>query len=95
MTPKYLKMVNFSQNHRTTEVQKELWRSPHPTPPAEAGPSRAGCPGPCPDVFQNLQGWRLYSLPGQPVPALGHPYNKQVYSYVQMEPPVSLQNCIF
>jgi len=31
-------------------------------------------------AFEYAQGWRLHSLPGQPVPVLGHPHSvKSVY----------------
>ena len=40
-----------SQNHRLVDARKDLWRSFRPTPRAKAGPSGAGCMGPCPDDF--------------------------------------------
>ena len=35
-----------------------------------------------------LQAWRLHDLPGQPVPARGHPHSENVFPDIQMEPPV-------
>ena len=39
-------------------------------------------------AFEYLQGWRLHSLPGQPVLVLGHPNHEKVFPDVQMAPPV-------
>lgn len=50
----------------------------HPVqPPAQAGKPRAGCPGPW-VPSEDLQGRRLQSLSGQPVPVLDNPHSKQV-----------------
>jgi len=76
------------------EIQRELWRSSCPTPPAHAGPPRAGSQDHIPMSFEHLQGWRLYRLPGQPVPVLVTLTVKEFFPYVQMEPPVFLQNCV-
>ena len=54
---------------------KIIWSSP----PVQAGPPRASCPGPHPDGF-----WLspIYShLSGQPVPVLSHPHSKKVVSW--------------
>lgn len=34
-----------------TELGRDLWRSYGPISPAQAGPGRSGCPGPCPACF--------------------------------------------
>lgn len=39
-------------------------------------------------AFEHLQRWRLYNLPGQPVPVPGHPHSENVYPDVQRQPPV-------
>lgn len=46
--------------------------------PAQAGSSRASCPGPCPNSFEYLQGWRLHVVYGQPAPLLSHPHSQKV-----------------
>ena len=38
--------------------------------------------------FEYLQGWRLCSLSGQPVPVLSHLHSEKVFPSVQREPPV-------
>jgi len=40
-----------SQNHRMAEVGRGPLKVIWFCSPAQAGPSRAGCPGPCPDDF--------------------------------------------
>jgi len=37
-------------------------------------------------AFEYLQGGRPHNTFGQPVPVLGHPHSKEVFSDVQMEP---------
>lgn len=44
-----------SQDLRRVEVGRDLWSLPGPTP-APAGTPRAGCPGPWPGGFGDLQG---------------------------------------
>lgn len=39
-------LYKFSRNHRSTEFQRDHLRSSNPTPPAQAGSARAGCPVP-------------------------------------------------
>jgi len=39
-------------------------------------------------AFEYLQGWRLHTLPGQPVPELGDPHSEKVFPDVQTEPAV-------
>lgn len=39
-------------------------------------------------TFEYLQGWRLPSAPGQPVPALHPPHRKEEFPDVQRDPPV-------
>jgi len=39
-------------------------------------------------AFKHLQGWRLHSHSGQPVPVLGHPHSENVFSDTQREAPV-------
>jgi len=37
-------------------------------------------------AFEYLQGWRLHSVPGQPVPVLGCPHSEAVFPDVLREP---------
>lgn len=46
----YLLIVT-SQNHRTVQGGKDVWRSSCPTPLLKAGSARAGCLRPCPVRF--------------------------------------------
>lgn len=48
-------------------------------PPAQAGPLRARCPVPCPINFETPLRMETPQLPGQPVPALGHPQREKCF----------------
>lgn len=60
------------------DAGRDLWRSPCSAPMLSwdhLGPLAQD------DVqigFESLQEWRLHSLPGQPVPVLGHPHREKV-----------------
>lgn len=41
-------------------------------------------------TFEYLQGGKLYSLSGQPLPVLVHPHSEKVFPNAHMEPPVFL-----
>ena len=55
------------------EVGRDLWRSSGPTPLLKQGHPEQAAQDCVQMAFEYLQGWRLHSLPGQPVPVLGHP----------------------
>ena len=50
-----------AQNCRMAEAGRDLQRLSCSTPPAQAGPPTAGCPGPCPDSF--WISWRTETPP--------------------------------
>lgn len=64
-----------SQDHRTVEVGRELWRSSGPIPLLELGNLGPVVPDRVQVAFELLQRQRLYSLSGQPVLVLGHPHS--------------------
>lgn len=39
-------------------------------------------------AFENLQGWRVYDLPGQPVLVFNQPHSEKVFPDLQREPPM-------
>lgn len=76
-----------SQNHRMTEVGKDLWRPSCPTP-AQGGPLWTGCSGPCPGNLRRSPERRLHSLSGKLVPVLWHSHSTEVFPDSQKEPHV-------
>lgn len=52
----------------------------------KASKVRSSCSRLCP--VKNLKGHRIHSLSGQSVPALGHPYSEEVFSFFQLEYPL-------
>lgn len=59
-----------------------LWRSSCPTHPEQAAQDHAQASS------EHLQGGRLHSLIGPPVPAFSHPRSENVSPCIQTEPPV-------
>ena len=68
------------RNRRTTEVGRDLQRLCHPTLLLKQGHLKKAAQDHVQIAFEYLQGWRLHNLSGQPVPVLGHPHNKKVFS---------------
>ena len=60
-------------------LDRTFWRSSGPTPPAQAGPAAQDH---VQMAFENLCGWRLHNLCGQPVPVLGHAHNEKAFPEV-------------
>lgn len=54
--------------------------------PAQVCSHRPGCPRPCPDGFEGLQGQSPPALWGQPVARLSHPPSKRISPCVEEEP---------
>ena len=69
-------------------IGRDLWRSSSPTPLLEQDHLEHVAQDRVQAGFEYLQRRRLHSLSGQPVPVLGHPQSKEVFSHVQMELPV-------
>ena len=68
------------------EVGRGLWRSPGPMCLLKQGLLEWVTQDHVQMAFEYLQGWRLHSLIGQPLPVLSHPHSKGVFPYVQTEP---------
>jgi len=60
-------MSEYAQNHRLTEVGRDLWRSSGPTPLIKQGHLEPVVQDHVQTGFEYLQGWRLHSLSGKPV----------------------------
>uniref|UniRef100_A0A8B9Q4U4 Transmembrane protein 19 n=1 Tax=Apteryx owenii TaxID=8824 RepID=A0A8B9Q4U4_APTOW len=88
MTKRDWRSPAHSQNHRTVEFGRDLWRSSSPTLLLKQGHLEHVAQDPVQVGFEYLQGWRLHNLSGQPVPVLCHPHSKEVFHYVQLELPV-------
>jgi len=70
-----------SQNHRMVEVKRDLWMSSGPKPMLREDHLKRVAQDQM--AFEYLRRWRLYNLPGQPVPVLGHPYSENVVAQAQ------------
>lgn len=71
-----------SQNHSMAEVERGLWSSSDPTSSLQQIAQVH-----VQTVFEHVQGWRLYDIPGQSGPVPGHPHSEKVFLDVQREPP--------
>ena len=80
------KAFTESQNTRMVEVGRHLQRSSGPSPLLKQGHLQPAAQDHVQVAFEYLQGWRIHSLPGQPVPVLGHSYSKKVFPNAQREP---------
>jgi len=70
-----------AQNHRTTEVEQQLWRSSSPTA-EEQGQTEQDAQDHIQLGFEYLQGWILHNLSGQSAPVFDFPYRKKIFSFV-------------
>lgn len=70
------------------EVGKDLWRSSSATTPVKQGRLADVAQDHIQVGFEYFQRRRLHNLFGQPVPALCHPYSKEVSSHIQPKLPV-------
>lgn len=77
-----------SQNSRMIEVGRDLWRSSGSIPLLKQGHLEPVVQYYVQTDFEYFQGQRLHHVSRQPVPVLGHPHSKEVFSNVQMESPV-------
>jgi len=75
------------QNHRTTEVGRDFWRSSGQAMFTQ-GHLEAFDQDHVQKSLEYFQGWRLHNLSGQPVMVFSHSHNKKVFTHTQMEPPV-------
>lgn len=66
------------QNQRIVEVGREPWRLSHPAPLFKQGHLEQVTQN-CVQTSEYLQGLRLYHLPGQSVPGLGHLLSKKCF----------------
>jgi len=57
------------------EVGRDLWKASCPTPLLKQGHLEPAAQDHVQKAFGYFQGGRLHSLPGQPVPVLGHPHS--------------------
>lgn len=65
------------QNHRMVEAGRvNLWRSSGPTSQPKQGYLQPVAQDHVQLALEYVHGWGLYNLPGQAVPALGHPHSK-------------------
>lgn len=79
-------MMLQREDYRVTEPRLEVMSADHtiqPTCSSRVTQSRG--PGPYPD--ENLQGWRLHNLCGQPVSESDCPHSEKSFSGVEMEFP--------
>ena len=65
----------LSQNHRTVEVGRDLWRSSRPNPLLKQGHLQLVVQDCVQVASEYLQGRRLHTLLGQPVPVASHPHS--------------------
>lgn len=66
-----------SHDHKMAESGRDLWRSSCPTTLLKQGHLEPLAQDPVYMAFEDLQGQRLHISSGQPVPVLGHLYNKK------------------
>ena len=71
-------------SHRVVEVGRHLLSSSSPNALLKQGQLQQVAQDYVQSGFEYLQGWRLHSLSGQPVPVFDHPFGKKVFSGVQM-----------
>lgn len=67
---------------------RDLQRSSGPNSLLKQGYPEPGAQRHGQEASEYIQGQRLYSLSGQPVPLLGHPQSKNVFSHIQRKAPV-------
>ena len=77
-----------SQNHRVTEVGRDLCGSSSPTLLPKQGHLQQAAQDLVQAGLEYLQRRRLHNRPGQPVPVLRHPQREEVLPHVQTELPV-------
>ena len=66
--------------HRMVEVGRDLWRSSGPTSLLKQGHLKLVAQDHVQMDFEDLQGWRLHNLSGQPVLMLSHSHSKKSVS---------------
>jgi len=85
--------VHWQVHHKITEsrmlgVGRDLCGSSSPTPLPKQGHLQQAAQDLVQAGLEYLQGRRIHSLPGQPVPVLRHPQREDVLPHVQTELPM-------
>jgi len=78
----YSRLFTVSQNHRIAGVGRELCGSSSPTPLPKQADLDQAAQDHVQVGLEYLQGKRIHSLPGQPVPVLCHPQSEEVLPLV-------------
>lgn len=70
----------FFRFNRVVEVGRDVRRSCGPTRLVKQDHPEMVAQDRAQVAFERLRGWRLHSIPGHPVPVLGHPHCKKSVS---------------